>query len=74
MAQQQLTGCIASDAEYLLGLFEANCGVLVVEHGAKTFGADEYRRESLVIAEYFMSHQSRYVYRTQVVQPDTDIV
>ena len=72
MAQQQLTGCIASDAEYLLGLFEADCGVLVVEHGTKMFGPDEYRRESLAIAEYFMSHPFRYGYRTQVLQTDTD--
>ena len=49
---QQPQGYIVSNASDLLGLFDADFGVLVIGEGAKTLGPNEHGQEVLVIAEY----------------------
>lgn len=49
---QQPQSYIVSNADDLLGLFDADFGVLVIGEGAKILGPNEHGQEVLVIAEY----------------------
>lgn len=49
---QHPSGYIVSDADDLLGLFDADYGVLVIGEGAKILGPPQHGQEILVIAEY----------------------
>ena len=51
------TGYIVSNAEDLLGLFDADYGVLVIGEGAKILGPNQHGQEILTIAEYLRLKQ-----------------
>ncbi len=55
------TGYIVSNAEDLLGLFDADFGVLVIGEGAKILGPNEHGQEILLVAEYLRLKQFKYV-------------
>ncbi len=51
------TGYIVSNADDLLGLFDADFGILVIGEGAKILGADQHGQEILIMAEYLRLKQ-----------------
>lgn len=51
-----------SNADDLLGLFDADYGILVVGEGAKLMGPNEHGQEILIMAEYLRLKQFTYVY------------
>lgn len=58
---QHPSGYIVSDADDLLGLFDADYGVLVIGEGAKILGPNEHGQEILVVAEYLRMKQFKCV-------------
>ena len=56
------TGYIVSNADDLLGLFDADFGILVIGEGAKILGADQHGQEILIMAEYLRLKQFKYVF------------
>jgi hypothetical protein len=58
---QHPTGYIISNAEDLLGLFDADFGVLVIGEGAKILGPSQHGQEMLLVAEYLRLKQFTYV-------------
>ena len=58
---QHPSGYIVSDANDLLGLFDADYGVLVIGEGAKILGPNQHGQEILVVAEYLRMKQFKYV-------------
>jgi len=54
---QHPTGYIVSNAEDLLSLFDADCGVLVIGEGAKILGPSEHGQDILQVAEYLRVKQ-----------------
>lgn len=54
---QHPTGYIVSNAEDLLSLFDADCGVLVIGEGAKILGPNEHGQDILLVAEYLRVKQ-----------------
>ena len=58
---QHPSGYIVSDADDLLGLFDADYGVLVIGAGAKILGPNQHGQEILVVAEYLRMKQFKYV-------------
>jgi hypothetical protein len=54
------TGYIVSNAEDLLSLFDADCGVLVIGEGAKILGPNEHGQDILLVAEYLRVKQFTY--------------
>jgi hypothetical protein len=57
---QHPTGYIVSNAEDLLSLFDADCGVLVIGEGAKIMGPNDYGQDILLVAEYLRVKQFTY--------------
>lgn len=55
------TGYIVSNADDLLGLFDADFGILVIGEGAKILGPNQNGQEILVMAEYLRLKQFRCV-------------
>ena len=55
--EQHPSGYIVSDADDLLGLFDADYGVLVIGEGAKILGPNQHGQEILVVAEYLRMKQ-----------------
>lgn len=55
------TGYIVSNADDLLGLFDADYGILVIGEGAKILGPNQHGQEILVMAEYLRLKQFKYV-------------
>lgn len=55
--EQHPSGYIVSDADDLLGLFDADYGVLVIGEGAKILGPNQHGPEILVVAEYLRLKQ-----------------
>ena len=55
------TGYIVSNADDLLGLFDADFGILVIGEGAKILGSNQNGQEILVMAEYLRLKQFRCV-------------
>ncbi|KAG6865508.1 hypothetical protein C0991_001938 [Blastosporella zonata] len=47
-----LTGYIVSNTDDLLGLFDADSGILVIGEGAKIIGDNQHGQETLIMAEY----------------------
>lgn len=62
-------GYIVSNADDLLGLFDADYGVLVIGEGAKILGPNQHGQEILIIAEYLRLKQFTYVPSIQVASP-----
>jgi light-regulated signal transduction histidine kinase (bacteriophytochrome) len=58
---QHPSGYIVSNADDLLGLFDADHGVLVIGEGAKILGPNEHGQEVLIVAEYLRLKQFTYV-------------
>ena len=56
-SDQHPSGYIVSDADDLLGLFDADYGVLVIGEGAKILGPNQHGQEVLVVAEYLRLKQ-----------------
>jgi hypothetical protein len=54
---EQPTGYIVTNAEDLLGLFDADYGVLVIGDGAKILGPSQHGQEILIISEYLRLKQ-----------------
>ncbi|KIM78503.1 hypothetical protein PILCRDRAFT_11200 [Piloderma croceum F 1598] len=66
----QATGHIVSDSDDLLGLFDADYGILVIGEGAKTLGPNLYGQEVLVMAEYLRLKQFETIKVSQAVVED----
>ncbi|THH10468.1 hypothetical protein EW145_g1296 [Phellinidium pouzarii] len=64
------TGYIVSNAEDLLGLFDADFGVLVIGEGAKILGPNEHGQEILLVAEYLRLKQYTLMQVSQSVTRD----
>ena len=55
--EQHPSGYIVSNADDLLGLFDADFGVLVIGEGAKILGPNAHSQEVLIVAEYLRLKQ-----------------
>ena len=55
--EQHPSGYIVSNADDLLGLFDADYGVLVIGEGAKILGPNQHGQEILIVAEYLRLKQ-----------------
>ncbi|KLO05580.1 hypothetical protein SCHPADRAFT_946794 [Schizopora paradoxa] len=64
------TGYIVSNAEDLVGLFDADFGVLVIGEGAKILGPNEHGQEILLVAEYLRLKQFNLMQVSQSVVKD----
>jgi light-regulated signal transduction histidine kinase (bacteriophytochrome) len=67
---QQPQGYIVSNADDLLGLFDADFGVLVIGEGAKILGPNEHGQEVLVVAEYLRLKHFVTIQVSQAVTKD----
>ncbi|PSS37031.1 hypothetical protein PHLCEN_2v1070 [Hermanssonia centrifuga] len=67
---QHPSGYIVSDADDLLGLFDADHGVLVIGEGAKILGPNQHGQEILVVAEYLRLKQFNTMQVSQAVTAD----
>ncbi len=54
---QHPTGYIVTNAEDLLGLFDADLGIRVIGDGAKILGMNQYSQEVLIVSEYLRLKQ-----------------
>ncbi|KAI0685013.1 hypothetical protein BC835DRAFT_1291358 [Cytidiella melzeri] len=63
-------GYIVADANDLLGLFDADFGVLVIGEGAKILGPNQHGQEVLVVAEYLRMKQFSTMQISQAVTSD----
>ncbi|KAJ6557231.1 hypothetical protein DFH09DRAFT_1280009 [Mycena vulgaris] len=64
------TGYIVSNADDLLGLFDADFGVLVIGEAAKMLGPNEHGQEILIMAEYLRLKQFTTIQVSQGVTTD----
>ncbi|KAK7048150.1 ATP-binding cassette transporter [Favolaschia claudopus] len=64
------TGYIVSNADDLLGLFDADFGVLVIGEAAKMLGPNEHGQEILIVAEYLRLKQFLTMQVSQAVTTD----
>jgi hypothetical protein len=55
------TGYIVSNTDDLLGLFDADFGILVVGEGAKILGPNQHGQEILIMAEYLRLKEFKFV-------------
>lgn len=69
-AKQQPQSYIVSNADDLLGLFDADFGVLVIGEGAKILGPNEHGQEVLVVAEYLRLKHFSTIQVSQAVTKD----
>ncbi|KAH9986884.1 hypothetical protein BJV74DRAFT_927090 [Russula compacta] len=69
-AKQQPQSYIVSNADDLLGLFNADFGVLVIGEGAKILGPNEHGQEVLVVAEYLRLKHFSTIQASQAVTKD----
>ncbi|KZT12155.1 uncharacterized protein LAESUDRAFT_720129 [Laetiporus sulphureus 93-53] len=69
-SDQHPTGYIVSDADDLLGLFDADYGVLVIGEGAKILGPKQHGQEILIVAEYLRLKQFDTIQVSQAVTQD----
>ncbi|KAF5362908.1 hypothetical protein D9758_007118 [Tetrapyrgos nigripes] len=64
------TGYIVSNADDLLGLFDADFGILVIGDGAKILGPNQHGQEILIMAEYLRLKQFNTIQVSQSVITD----
>ncbi|KAJ7505555.1 hypothetical protein B0H11DRAFT_1796399 [Mycena galericulata] len=64
------TGYIVSNADDLLGLFDADFGVLVIGEAAKMLGPNDHGQEILIMAEYLRLKQFTTIQVSQGVSAD----
>ncbi|KAI0683048.1 hypothetical protein C8Q76DRAFT_804212 [Earliella scabrosa] len=67
---QHPSGYIVSNADDLLGLFDADYGVLVIGEGAKILGPNQHGQEILIVAEYLRLKQFNTLQVSQAVTID----
>ncbi|KZT67110.1 histidine kinase [Daedalea quercina L-15889] len=67
---QHPSGYIVSNADDLLGLFDADHGVLVIGEGAKILGPNQHGQEILIVAEYLRLKQFDTIQVSQAVTQD----
>ncbi|KAI0643021.1 hypothetical protein C8Q79DRAFT_202229 [Trametes meyenii] len=67
---QHPSGYIVSNADDLLGLFDADYGVLVIGEGAKILGPNFHGQEILIVAEYLRLKQFTTLQVSQAVTVD----
>ncbi|KAI0330793.1 hypothetical protein GY45DRAFT_1370433 [Cubamyces sp. BRFM 1775] len=63
-------GYIVSNADDLLGLFDADYGVLVIGEGAKILGPNQHGQEILIVAEYLRLKRFTTLQVSQAVTVD----
>ncbi|KAG7088619.1 hypothetical protein E1B28_012592 [Marasmius oreades] len=64
------TGYIVSNADDLLGLFDADFGILVIGDGAKILGPNQHGQEILIMAEYLRLKRYNSIQVSQAVTVD----
>ncbi|KAL0578952.1 hypothetical protein V5O48_003044 [Marasmius crinis-equi] len=64
------TGYIVSNADDLLGLFDADFGILVIGDGAKILGPNQHGQEILIMAEFLRLKQYNSIQVSQAVTAD----
>ncbi|PIL35229.1 transporter [Ganoderma sinense ZZ0214-1] len=69
-SDQHPSGYIVSNADDLLGLFDADYGVLVIGEGAKILGPNQHGQEILIVAEYLRLKQFNTLQVSQAVTVD----
>ncbi|TFK40714.1 hypothetical protein BDQ12DRAFT_697388 [Crucibulum laeve] len=69
-SDQHPTGYIVSNADDLLGLFDADFGILVIGEGAKILGPNQHGQEILIMAEYLRLKQFDTIQASQAVIND----
>ncbi|OBZ71696.1 Histidine protein kinase 1 [Grifola frondosa] len=69
-SDQHPSGYIVSNADDLLGLFDADYGVLVIGEGAKILGPNQHGQEILIVAEYLRLKQFNTLQVSQAVTAD----
>ncbi|KAI0930755.1 hypothetical protein AcV7_004852 [Taiwanofungus camphoratus] len=69
-SDQYPSGYIVSNADDLLGLFDADYGVLVIGEGAKILGPNQHGQEILLVAEYLRLKQFDTIQVSQAVTHD----
>ncbi|TFY65059.1 hypothetical protein EVJ58_g2200, partial [Rhodofomes roseus] len=69
-SEQHPSGYIVSNADDLLGLFDADYGVLVIGEGAKILGPNQHGQEILIVAEYLRLKQFDTIQVSQAVTQD----
>ncbi|RXW22877.1 hypothetical protein EST38_g2993 [Candolleomyces aberdarensis] len=69
-SEQHPTGYIVSNADDLLGLFDADFGILVIGEGAKILGPNQNGQEILIMAEYLRLKQFSTIEASQAVMYD----
>ncbi|KAI0785152.1 hypothetical protein C8Q75DRAFT_776169 [Abortiporus biennis] len=69
-SDQHPSGYIVSNADDLLGLFDADYGVLVIGEGAKILGQNQPCQEILIVAEYLRLKQFGTIQVSQAVTND----
>ncbi|KAH9922613.1 uncharacterized protein B0H18DRAFT_1017063 [Fomitopsis serialis] len=69
-SDQHPSGYIVSNADDLLGLFDADHGVLVIGEGAKILGPNQHGQEILIVAEYLRLKQFDTIQVSQAVTQD----
>ncbi|KAF9807670.1 hypothetical protein IEO21_08128 [Rhodonia placenta] len=69
-SDQHPSGYIVSNADDLLGLFDADHGVLVIGEGAKILGPNQHGQEILIVAEYLRLKQFNTIQVSQAVTQD----
>ncbi|KAK1226603.1 hypothetical protein PQX77_010419 [Marasmius sp. AFHP31] len=64
------TGYIVSNADDLLGLFDADFGILVIGDGAKILGPNEHGQEILIMSQYLRMKEYNSIQVSQAVTAD----
>ncbi|KDR82601.1 hypothetical protein GALMADRAFT_238000 [Galerina marginata CBS 339.88] len=70
VSDQHPTGYIVSNTDDLLGLFDADFGILVIGEGAKILGPNQHGQEILIMAEYLRLKQYDTIQASQAVLKD----
>ncbi|TCD62103.1 Light-sensor Protein kinase [Steccherinum ochraceum] len=68
--EQHPSGYIVSNADDLLGLFDADFGVLVIGEGAKILGPNVHSQDVLIVAEYLRLKQFDTMQVSQAITVD----
>lgn len=70
VSNRHSTGYIVSNTEDLLGLFDADFGILVIGEGAKILGPNQHGQEILIMAEYLRLKQFDTIQASRAVTKD----
>ncbi|KAG5648399.1 hypothetical protein DXG03_004973 [Asterophora parasitica] len=70
MVSDRPTGYIVSNTDDLLGLFDADFGILVIGEGAKILGPNQHCQEILIMSEYLRLKKFGAIRASQAVTQD----